>query len=157
MSQKVDQKVSQNLGRQRHWSRRLAVQALYQFQISDTDRRDLVNQFRDAEEFHHCDAGFFEDLVTGVTSARESLDEQLGGYLDRPVIQLDPVEHAILWIGFYEFRNRLDTPYRVVIDEGVELAKRFGAQDGHRFVNAVLDRAAPELRAEEVGSARRGA
>jgi len=96
----------------------------------------------------------FSLFGTGFASGQQDrysaqLDGMLGDWIDRPVAQLDPVEHAVLWIGIDELRAHLEVPYRVVLNESVELAKKFGATEGHKFINAVLDRAARQLRAEE--------
>jgi len=145
-------------GRARSLSRKLAMQALYQWQLTGQSAAELRNQYADEAGFGDADAGYFRELVDGVTAGIAALDVTLGGLIDRPVVQLDPVERAVLLIGLYELGQRPDVPYRVVINEGVELAKRFGATEGHKFVNAVLDRAARELRAAEqsaAGAARR--
>ncbi len=88
-------------------------------------------------------------MLQGIVEGAAALDALLAQWLDRPVGQLDPVEHAVLLIGVEELRAHVEVPYRVVLNEGVELAKKFGATDGHKFINAVLDRAARELRAAE--------
>ena len=140
-------------GRARSLSRKLAMQALYQWQLTGQGAAELRNQYADEEGFADADAEYFRELLNGITEGAAALDETLGGLIDRPVGQLDPVEHAVLLIGLYELGHRLDVPYRVVINEGVELAKRFGATDGHKFVNAVLDRSARLLRAAEQSAA----
>jgi len=141
-------------GRARSLSRKLAMQALYQWQLTGQTAAELRNQYADDEDFGDADGDYFRELLTGVTAGAAELDVQLGGLIDRPVEQLDPVERAVLLIGLYELAQRLDVPYRVVINEGVELTKRFGATDGHKFVNAVLDRAARQLRAAEQAASR---
>jgi N utilization substance protein B len=143
--------------RARSLSRRLALQALYQWQLTGHSSAELLNQFTTDAGYPEVDADYFAVLVRGVTGARETLDTSLGELIDRPVNQLDPIEHAVLLIGLYELGQQLETPYRVVINEGVELAKKFGATDGHKFVNAVLDRAARSLRAAEHAAAARTA
>ena len=148
----VPRKVDRS-GRARTLSRRLAMQALYQWQLTGQSFAELRNQFAADEGYPEVDAEYFAGLLGGVVEGAAALDERLGGLLDRPVAQLDPVEHAVLLIGLYELGHLPDTPYRVVINEGVELAKKFGATDGHKFVNAVLDRAARELRATEQAAA----
>lgn len=140
-------------GRARRLSRKLAMQALYQWQLTGQSAAELRNQYADDEGFGDADADYFRELLDGITAAAAALDELLGSLVDRPVAQLDPVERAVLLIGLYELGQRPDVPYRVVINEGVELAKRFGATDGHKFVNAVLDRAARQLRAAEQAAA----
>ena len=145
-------------GRARSLSRKLAMQALYQWQLTGQSAAELRNQYSAEEGFADADAEYFRELVEQVTESVAALDASLGELIDRPVAQLDPVERAVLLIGLYELGQRLDVPYRVVINEGVELAKRFGATEGHKFVNAVLDRAARTLRAAEqaaAGAARR--
>jgi N utilization substance protein B len=142
-------------GRARSLSRKLAMQALYQWQLTSQTAAELRNQYADEEGFGDADADYFRELIGGITEGAAALDAELAGLVDRPVAQLDPVERAVLLIGLYELGQRLDVPYRVVINEGVELAKRFGATDGHKFVNAVLDRAARAHRAAEQAAAGR--
>jgi N utilization substance protein B len=140
-------------GRARSLSRKLAMQALYQWQLTGQSAAELRNQFAEAEGYADADAEYFGELLQAVTERAAGLDEELAGLIDRPVAQLDPVERAVLLLGLHELGQRLDVPYRVVINEGVELAKRFGATDGHKFVNAVLDRAARRHRAAEQAAA----
>ena len=135
--------------RERSVARKLALQALYRWQINECSWQDLVQEFSGAEDMPRADREYFRELVEAVSGSRAALDEQLGTWIDRPPAQLDPVEHAILLIGLYELRHRLDVPFRVAINEAVALAKRFGATDGHKYVNAVLDRAARALRPAE--------
>ena len=135
--------------RQRAMARKLALQALYRWQINECPWQDLVQEFGEAEDMPHADREYFRELVEGICAARTALDEQLAGFIDRTPALLDPVEHAVLLIGLYELAHRLDVPYKVAINEAVSLAKRFGATDGHKYVNAVLDRAAHELRPAE--------
>ena len=136
-------------GRARSLSRKFAMQALYQWQMTGQSAAELRNQYAAEEGYADCDAEYFGELVNVITECAPVLDAELGLLIDRPVAQLDPVERAVLLIGLHELGQRLDVPYRVVINEGVDLAKRFGATDGHKFVNAVLDRAARRLRAAE--------
>jgi N utilization substance protein B len=130
-------------------ARKLALQAIYRWLLNDAPWQDLVKEFGEAEDMPNADPQYFREMVEGVWASRKSLDERLGELLDRPVEQLDPVEHAVLLVGLYELSARPDVPYRVAINEAVGLAKRFGATDGHKFVNAVLDRAARILRPGE--------
>ena len=130
-------------------ARKLALQALYRWQLNAAPWQDLVNEFDEAEDMPRADAEYFRTLVEGVWRVREQLDTQLAAWTDREPRLLDPIEHAILLIGVYELTARPEVPYRVAINEAVGLAKRFGATDGHKFVNAVLDRAARELRPGE--------
>jgi len=140
-------------GRARSLSRKLAMQALYQWQLTGQTAAELRNQYASDEGFGDADADYFRALIDGIIDGAAALDATLGALIDRPVEQLDPVERAVLLIGLYELGQRLDVPYRVVINEGIELAKRFGATEGHKFVNAVLDRAARSLRAAEQAAA----
>jgi N utilization substance protein B len=130
-------------------ARKLALQALYRWQLNAGPWQDLVQEFRDAEDMPRADPDYFRELIEGVWGARESLDAHLASLMDRKPALLDPVEHAALLIGLYELTSRPDVPYRVSINEAVSLARRFGATDGHKFVNAVLDRAARALRPHE--------
>jgi transcription antitermination protein NusB len=142
-------KASHAFAATRAVARKLALQAIYRWLLNDAPWQDLVKEFGEAEDMPNADPQYFRELVEGVWAARTSLDERLGELVDRPVQQLDPVEHAVLLVGLFELSARPDVPYRVVINEAVGLAKRFGATDGHKFVNAVLDRAARILRAGE--------
>ena len=130
-------------------ARKLALQALYRWQLNACPWQDLVREFGEAEDMARADGDYFRALIEGVVGAREPLDARLATLADRRPELLDPIEHAILLIGLYELSARPDVPYRVAINEAVGLAKRFGATDGHKFVNAVLDRAARELRPAE--------
>ena len=130
-------------------SRKLAIQALYRWQLNTGPWQDLVQEFADDPDMPKADREYFGELIAGVGADRDALDQILAGSTDRPPGELDPVEHAALMIGTWELRSRPDIPYPVAISEAVKLAKRFGATDGHKFVNAVLDRLARELRPAE--------
>jgi N utilization substance protein B len=130
-------------------ARKLALQALYRWQLNEGPWQDLVQEFGEAEDMPRADREYFRELIEGVWGAREALDARLAEMMDRPPKQLDPVEHAALLIGLYELTSRPEVPYRVSINEAVGLTKRFGGTDGHKFVNAVLDRAARALRPNE--------
>ena len=130
-------------------SRKLALQALYRWQLNACPWQDLIQEFREAEDMSRADTDYFRELVEGVWRAHADLDSQLAGLMDRKPERLDPIEHAALLIGLFELGSRPEVPYRVAINEAVNLAKRFGATDGHKFVNAVLDRAARSLRPNE--------
>ena len=134
------------MARGRHGARRLLLQALYQRQLGGHSAAELIAQFSDRKEFRRIDAGYFLALIEEITAAEASLDDLIMQAADRPVAQLDPVERGVLWIGLTELRAHPDVPRGVVIDEAVELAKEFGAQDSFRYVNAVLDGMAPRLR-----------
>lgn len=143
-------------GRARHHARRLAVQALYQGQINPASVHDLLAEFRADHDFDQADPEYFASAVSGVTRAARELDVLYAPLLDRAVDELDPVERAILRLGAWELRERIDVPYRVVIDQGVTLAQMFGASESHRYINAVLDGLARRLRRAEVGAGRAG-
>lgn len=130
------------------------MQALYQWQLTGQSTAELRNQFSAQDGYGDADEEYFRELLGGVIEGAGEFEGTLAALIDRPVDQLDPVERAVLLIGLYELARRLDVPYRVVINEGVELAKRFGATEGHKFVNAVLDRAARGLRATEQAAGR---
>ena len=130
-------------------ARVLLVQALYQMQLADHDKFELQAHFRERPEYERVDQAFFDEALGSILDRRSSLEEEAGKFLDRPLSQLDPVERGILLLGFYELRSRVEIPYRVVINEAVNLTKRFGAVDGHKYVNAVLDKAAGRIRKHE--------
>jgi N utilization substance protein B len=125
------------------------MQALYQWQLTGQTAAEILGQFGESEESAGADLEYLSELVQAVVTGQASLEPQISRYADRPVDQLDPVERAILLIGVYELTERLEVPYRVVINEAVELTKRFGATDAHRYVNALLDRVAHDRRAAE--------
>jgi N utilization substance protein B len=130
-------------------ARKLALQALYQWQINDCPWQDLVRDFHAAQDTERADMDYFRAIIGGVCASQALIDAELAAWMDREPLRLDPIEHAVLLIGAYELKERPEVPFRVVINEGVNLAKRFGATDGHKFVNAVLDRAARALRPNE--------
>lgn len=139
--------------RGRSASRELALQALYQWQIGGQGGQDVLLEFLAERMTPGADEEYFKELVLQATGRSVELDEALGEFSDRPVAQLDPVEHGILLIGLYELAHRPEVPWRVVINEAVDLCKRYGGSDGHRFVNALLDRSARRYRALETGTA----
>ena len=130
-------------------ARKLALQALYRWQLNVCPWQDLVQEFADADDMARADREYFRALIEGVSGAHEQLDARLAALADRSPALMDPIEHGILLIGLYELSSRPEVPYRVAINEAVGLARRFGATDGYKFVNAVLDRAARELRPDE--------
>jgi N utilization substance protein B len=137
--------------RARSIARKLAMQALYQWQLTQQTASEIKKQFLESEDSAGVDREHFEELLSGCIARHEELAAALQPFIDRPLAQLDPVETAILMIGMFELQQRVDIPYRVVINEAVDLTKRFGATDAHKYVNAVLDRAARELRTAERG------
>lgn len=139
----------------RRKARQLALQALYQWQMNELPLVQIEAQFRSDNDFSKVDDGYFSAIIHGVPQQKSRLDDAMSAVLDRPMDQLDPVELATLRIGCYELVNRKDVPYRVVINEAIELAKRFGGQDSHRYINGILDKLAPRLRADEVRAYRK--
>lgn len=137
------------LARRRRAARKLLAQSLYQLQLTEHPWQDVCVQFLAEPESAAADCDYYKELLQAIAAARPDLDQLLAGYSDIAPERLDPIEHGILWLGLYELRHRPDVPYRVAISEAVELTKRFGATDGHKFVNAVLDRAASALRPDE--------
>jgi N utilization substance protein B len=137
--------------RSRSIARKLAMQGLYQWQLNQGSPGDIQKQYLESEDCAGADRDYFSELVSSCIAGHEQIVEAITPFIDRPLEQLDPVETAILMIGVHELKQRLDVPYRVVINEAVDLCKRFGATDAHKYVNAVLDRAAREWRASERG------
>lgn len=133
----------------RRRARRRALQALYQWQINDDSATAIIGQFREEQNFEGVDESYFERLVREVVANRETLDEALSPHVTRVDASLDQMERAILRLGACELIHHRETPYRVVIDEAVELAHRFGAEQAHTFINGVLDRLARETRKDE--------
>ncbi|WP_022962924.1 transcription antitermination factor NusB [Halopseudomonas pelagia] len=140
----------------RRKARSFALQALYGWHVADLPLSDIEAHYRTDNDFAKVDGAYFHELLTGVGKNLTELDDCLATVLDRPVKELDPIELATLRIGVYELMHRIDVPYKVVINEGIELAKTFGATDGHKYVNGILDKLAPRLRSAEVNASRRG-
>ena len=136
-------------------ARRRALQAVYAWQLSQSPVEKVIENFRAEQDMDVADLEYFEALVRGVAEHAGPIDAVLARYIDRDVAQVDPIERAVLRIAGYELAYRLDVPYRVVINEAIETTKRFGAEQGHTYVNGVLDRAAAEWRAAEIQGARR--
>ncbi len=135
-------------------ARRRALQALYAWQMAHAPIAQVIEEFRHEQDMEIADLGYFEDLVRGVERHVGALDAALGAFLDRGMDAVDPIERAILRIAAYELLHRPDVPYRVVINEAIESAKRFGSDQGHTYINGVLDKAAKEWRAAEAGASR---
>ena len=131
-------------------ARELLLQALYQQQIAGHDSGELLKQFREQTAYDRVDQEFFDEALKEIYATQEQLEVAIDAVVDRPIEQLDPVEKGILLIGVFELQTRPDVPFRVIINEGVNLAKRFGALDGHKYINACLDLAAQNLRSAEV-------
>jgi N utilization substance protein B len=139
--------------RARSLARRLAVQALYQIQINPGPWQDVHQQFAAGPEAERVDREYFRELLRAIGPNLETLDRELAPWSKIPPLELDPIEHAVLWLGLHELQAVPGLPFRVVLAEAVQLAKQFGATDGYKFVNAVLDRAAQQLRPHEYGRA----
>jgi N utilization substance protein B len=135
--------------RARAKARRLALQGLYQWQLSGTAANEVIAELNASQNIKDVDGEYFEVLLRGVTADSESLQALFLPNLDRPAEQLDPIERGILLIGTFELRERIDVPYRVVLNEAMELAKGFGAEDSHKYINAVLDKTSAGLRQAE--------
>jgi N utilization substance protein B len=140
-------------GRRR--SREFALQGLYQWLLSGEDAGVVQAHIAEQEDFAKCDRAHFDALLHGGIEQAAALDAALARHVDRKTSMLSPVEHGVLMIGVYELMHCLDIPYRVVINEAVELAKAFGGTDGHKYVNGVLDKCAADLRPQEARPARR--
>ena len=130
-------------------ARRYAMQALYQWDLSGTDLPLIRRQFLEAEDFSRADTAYFIELLSKIPQQVDIIDDNISGIIDRPFQQLDPVERAILRIAVYELLYRSDIPYRVIINEAIQLTRKFGAEQGHAFVNGVLDKAARAIRPTE--------
>lgn len=138
-----------NAAQMRRKARQRVLQALYRWQLNPQPARDIQQEFLQTQDMQQVDMEHFSELLRECIARADALDQALAPYLDIPASQLDPVERAILRLSLYELMQRLDIPYRVVINEAVDLAKKYGAEQGHRFVNGVLDKAARQLRPHE--------
>ena len=130
-------------------ARRYGMQALYQWDLSGLDMAEIQRQFFEVEDFTNADGGYFIELLNGVKTRIERIDTHISESIDRPIEQLDPVERAILRIACYELLFRHDIPYRVSINEAIMLARKFGAEQGHAYINGVLDSMARKIRPAE--------
>jgi N utilization substance protein B len=133
----------------RRRAREFTLQALYQWLVNECGADVLLAQFREHKDFAKADQALVETLLRGVTGDADALRNRITPYLDRPLKELSPVEHALLLLAACELRDHVETPYKVIINEAVELAKSFGGTDGHKYVNGVLDKLATELRPTE--------
>lgn len=131
-------------------SRRVALQALYQWQMTNETNLEIIKQFNEDGLLEGLEFDFFKELLSEVSSSHEVLDALYADYLDRSVARIDPVERAIMRMGVYELKAKIEIPYKVIINESVELAKRFGAEESHKYVNGILDKVSKQLRAEEM-------
>ena len=130
----------------RRRARRRALQALYQWNLTGQEVGEILTQFREEQDFSNVDTELFATLVRKVSKNQSDINEKIEPFLDRPLKQLDVIEHVILSIGTYELLYSIEVPHQVVIDESVNLAKQFGAEQGHSFINGVLDKAAKQWR-----------
>lgn len=138
----------------RRRAREFALQGVYQWLLSGNDLPQIEAHVSQVSGFDKADQAFFSKVLRGTLAHCETLQADFAPFIHRSVADLSPVEHAVLLIATYELRNDLETPYRVVINEAIELTKEYGGTDGHRFVNGVLDKLAAELRGVEVGASR---
>jgi transcription antitermination protein NusB len=143
---------TQHVARARARARRLALQGLYQWQLSSASADDIIGQLRLSQNIKDTDTDYFERLLRGAIADSGKLSDSFSPYLDRPLAQLDPIERGIFLLSTFELSACPEVPFRVVLNEAVELAKKFGAEESHKYVNAVLDRAASQLRATEQGT-----
>lgn len=156
MAQKTTVHANPNKNRTpRHRAREFALQGLYQWLLNNEDAGVIDAHIREAHGFNKADAEHFDALLHGAIKQVAALREGLSPLIDRPIDQLSPVEHAALLIGAYELTNHIEIPYRVVINEAVELTKSFGGIDGHKYVNGVLDKFAATARAVEIEDAKK--
>lgn len=137
-------------GKNRRKSRELALKGIYQGLMNQSEVRKIIRDMADDVDFDRADETFFRQLIEGVAEHMQELERRIAVYVDREVAELSPVEHAILCLSAYELIHDPTVPYRVVINEGVELAKIYGGIDGHKYVNGVLDKLATEARPHEV-------
>ena len=136
----------------RHRAREFALQGLYQWLLNNEPSNQVASNIRSAHGFDKADGEYFSSLLNGTIATSVELRESIAPLIDRSIAELSPIEHGVLLLGAYELKNNAEIPYRVVINEAVELAKSFGGIDGHKYVNGVLDKLASKLRAEEVGA-----
>jgi len=148
----AEKSSEKSMAKARGKSRRYAMQAIYQWQMTGDSITDIKQQFFDDNNFSLIDAEYFSELVSGVASSISDLDPLLEKNMPRSVESVDPVERSILRLATYEFIHRFDVPYKVVLNEAVNIAKEYCAENSHAFVNAVLDKVAKEVRHIEVKS-----
>lgn len=149
----MSNQAQQQLIARRRKARHYALQALYQWHMASARPSDIEAEFRSDYDFDVVDLEYFQAIVHGVPPVADELDELLSPLLDRELDDLDPIERSLLRLGCFELRERIDVPFKVVINEAVALAKKFGAADSYKYVNGVLDKLAQNLRAPEAGAA----
>ena len=150
----VKKEAAKKTGKNRRKSRELVVKAVYRGMLNESELKQIFRDMAEDPDYNKADEGYFKQLLESVTAHINELDEKLAHYIDRPVAELSPVEHAILRTSGCELMFDFSIPYRVVINEGVELAKLYGGIDGHKYINGVLDKLAADVRASEMNSAR---
>ena len=141
------------LAAERRKARHYGMQALYQWHMAGASLNDIEAEFREDYDFSHVDLAYFQALLHEIPACVDELDAALEPLLDRKLDELDPIERTLLRMGMFELTQRIDVPYKVVINEEVALAKKFGATDSHKYINGVLDKAARELRKVEIDAA----
>ncbi len=134
----------------RHNARQCALQAIYQWQLSANPIKEIQAQFTQYHGTKNVDLDYFSEVILGVEKHQQELDSAIEPFIERPIEDIDPIELAILRIATFELSHRLDVPYRVVINEALELVKRFGSAEGFKFINSILDRAAKVIRKDEM-------
>lgn len=149
----MNKPVHNTLAAERRKARHYGMQALYQWHMADASLATIEAEFRSDYDFSHVDLEYFQALLHGVPARVDELEATLEPLLDRKLDDLDPIERTLLRMGTFELAERPDVPYKVVINEAVALAKKFGATDGHKYINGVLDKAARQLRKVEVDAA----
>lgn len=153
------QSESQQLIARRRVARRLALQGTYQWLMTGNTFQETYLYFQEelelAAEFRKCDAAFFHKLMRCAIEGGEELEQRIAPHLDRKLSQVDPIEHAVLRIATCELLNHIETPYKVIVNEYVNLAKKFGAEQAHKFINGVLDKIASDIRTLEVAAERK--
>ena len=145
-----DQAIKAPAKSQRHRARELALQGVYQWRLTGGEGAQIEKQIREEKNLGRYDAEFFGNLLCGVLVQHAELEVAVTPHLDRALAELSPIEFSVLLLGAYELIHHPEIPYRVVINEAVELAKTYGGTDGHKFVNGVLDKLAAQVRAVEV-------
>lgn len=154
MNQPKPKKAARNtLAAERRKARHYGMQALYQWHMAGASLAVIEAEFRDEYDFSHVDLEYFQALLHGIPASVDELEAILEPLLDRKLDELDPIERTLLRMGVFELKERIDVPFKVVINEAVALTKKFGATDGHKYINGVLDKAARQLRKAEIDAA----
>ena len=146
--------MSVSVAKGRSNARKKALQALYQWHLSGNDLSEIETQFHEEQNMDKVDTEYFHTLLHSVPAEVTSLDQLVAQYSDRTDSEIDPIEQSILRLSAYEIKNRIDIPYKVVISEAITLAKLFGSDKSHAFVNSILDKLAKDLRKVEIENAR---